>query len=182
MRHGQTEWNAADRMQGRLNSPLTAVGKAQAIAQGMILQRQDLNGFNAIASPQVRALHTAALALEALFQTIETDARLCEIDVGNFNGELRDKIKISHPDLFDDTRPFDWYDKAPGGEGFAGLEARCRSFLDALETPAVLVTHGITSRFLRCIAMGRDVQDMADLPGGQGIVYHVQNGHHDILD
>lgn len=30
MRHGQTVWNAEGRMQGRLDSPLTPLGEAQA--------------------------------------------------------------------------------------------------------------------------------------------------------
>ncbi|MEZ9127008.1 histidine phosphatase family protein [Vibrio splendidus] len=29
VRHGQTEWNTQERLQGHRNSPLTALGKAQ---------------------------------------------------------------------------------------------------------------------------------------------------------
>ena len=39
LRHGQTEWNAQRRMQGRLNSPLTEQGKVQADAHGAVLKR-----------------------------------------------------------------------------------------------------------------------------------------------
>ena len=39
LRHGQTEWNAEGRHQGRLDSPLTDLGRRQAAAQGRILER-----------------------------------------------------------------------------------------------------------------------------------------------
>ncbi|MBT6023839.1 MAG: histidine phosphatase family protein, partial [Gammaproteobacteria bacterium] len=38
LRHGQTEWNLAGRMQGRMDSPLTALGEAQADAHGALLK------------------------------------------------------------------------------------------------------------------------------------------------
>ncbi|WP_424940274.1 phosphoglycerate mutase family protein [Aliiroseovarius sp. S253] len=37
--HGQTEWNAAGRHQGRLDSPLTGKGRRQAVAMAGMLRR-----------------------------------------------------------------------------------------------------------------------------------------------
>ena len=54
---------------------------------------------------------------------------------------------------------------------------RCRAFLDALEGPAVLVTHGIASRMLRMIATGADRAALLTMPGGQGNVFFVSGGH-----
>ena len=176
LRHGQTTWNAVDRMQGRLNSPLTELGRAQAARQGEILAGLDLTGWATYASPKGRAFHTAGIALAGLSDHIRTDDRLCEIDVGAWNGVLRSEVKATRPELFEGDAAFDWYDQAPGGEGYAGLEARCRSFLDTLHCNAVLVTHGITSRVLRCVATGNPVKDLALLPGGQGNIYHFRAG------
>jgi len=36
-RHGETEWNVAGKMQGRLDSPLTERGRQQALAHGKLL-------------------------------------------------------------------------------------------------------------------------------------------------
>ena len=36
-RHGETEWNVAGKMQGRLDSPLTERGREQALAHGLQL-------------------------------------------------------------------------------------------------------------------------------------------------
>ena len=68
------------------------------------------------------------------------------------------------------------YEHAPGGEGFARLRARCTAFLDSLTAPTLCVTHGITSRMLRTVALGRSSATLGDLPGGQGVVYVVENG------
>lgn len=177
LRHGETEWNAEDRMQGWLNSPLTETGKAQAQMQGKILQSIDLKGFRALVSPQGRAFQTAAIALAPWWPgVIETDRRLREVSVGDWQGCLRMEIKRDNPALFKEEKPFQWYDIAPGGEGFAGLAERCRDFLADLNQPAVLVTHGMTSRILRCLLLGWDISRMADLPGGQGVVYHLKDG------
>jgi probable phosphoglycerate mutase len=177
LRHGETVWNAADRMQGWLNSPLTETGQAQASAQGDILRSRDLTGFRAYSSPQGRAFQTAALALAPWWpDPIGTDMRLREVSVGEWQGCLRSDIKRDNPELFKEEKPFQWYDIAPGGEGFAGLAVRCRDFLEDLTGPSILVTHGMTSRILRCLVLGLEIEDMAQLPGGQGVVYHLKDG------
>ena len=38
IRHGQTEWNLARRLQGRLDSPLTQEGMEQAHTHGSVLK------------------------------------------------------------------------------------------------------------------------------------------------
>ena len=58
LRHGETEWNATNRMQGRLNSPLTDKGKRDATRQGNILRGLNLSGFSFLSSPSGRAFQT----------------------------------------------------------------------------------------------------------------------------
>ena len=55
LRHGETYWNAENRMQGELNSPLTEKGLRDAARQGQILSARDLSGFAFFTSPQGRA-------------------------------------------------------------------------------------------------------------------------------
>ena len=52
LRHGETEWNLANRLQGHFDSPLTERGREQAAAQNAILKHCDLAGFSALSSPQ----------------------------------------------------------------------------------------------------------------------------------
>jgi probable phosphoglycerate mutase len=172
LRHGETEWNATGRLQGHLDSHLTANGVAQAEAQRALLAAVDLTGFQAYTSPQGRAFRTAAIALVGLVPQIETDPRLAEIGLGQWAGRNRDEVSA----LRGGEDAFGFYEFAPEGEGFAALEQRCQAFLADLEGPAVLVTHGMTSRMLRCLALGRNRAELAALPDAQGVVYHLARG------
>jgi len=181
LRHGETTWNAEGRMQGVLNSPLTSKGISQAERQGRLLQGQDLTGFQVLVSPQGRAFQTAAIALGPLVDSLHTDTALREIEVGSWSGLLRSELP-TFPDMEETPDgALAQYDHAPGGEGFSGLRERCRSFLESLEGPSVLVTHGITSRMLRALHMGRDIDALGELPGGQGVVFYLSGGEHHTL-
>lgn len=176
LRHGETHWNAENRMQGGLNSPLTDTGRAQAARQAALLGQQDLTGFVAFSSPQGRAIETVGIAVAPHMAMIRTDDRLREIGVGAWQGRLRSELQVTGPLVDGPDGPIAMYEQAPGGEGFARLEARCRAFLADLPGPAVLVTHGITSRMLRCIVLGLDRAGLGHLPGGQGVVFHLRDG------
>ena len=175
LRHGETTWNAEGRMQGALDAPLTARGEAQARRQAAILGQADLTGFSAYSSPQGRALTTAALAVVPHLRLVRTDDRLCEIGVGDWQGRLRRELVTG--DLVEGPDgDLSLYARAPGGEGFDRLEARCRDFLAGLTGPAVIVTHGITSRMLRAVALGQGQAGLAELGGGQGNVFFLSGG------
>ena len=178
LRHGQTEWNAEGRMQGALNSPLTPQGEVEAAKQGAILQSLDLTGFQFICSPQGRAVQTAGIALARCADFIVTDPRLAEISVGEWAGLLRDDLPMEDvPDPY-----MAQYEAAPGGEGLAGVEARAAAFLADLKGPAVLVTHGVTSRILRALVVGEAALRPASIHGGQGVVYHLKDGVQKVLE
>ncbi len=174
LRHGETEWNRQGRMQGALDSPLTERGRQHARDQGRILQGCNLNGFSWFSSPQGRSIATAELAAPSV-KPIE-DARLVEISVGDWDGATRADMQRAAPHVFELDEELGWYDYAPNGEGFDRLEKRCRSFLDDLTGPAVIFTHGITSRFLRCLAQGLPIEAFADVDGGQGVIYRILDG------
>jgi probable phosphoglycerate mutase len=177
LRHGETVWNAENRLQGALNSPLTPRGEMQAARQFEILRGRDLAGFAFFSSPQGRAMQTAGIAVAPLAALIRTDERLREIGVGDWAGLLRHEIPFADgPDAF-----MAMYEAAPGGEGVKAVEARCRAFLADLPGPAVLVTHGITSRVLRAIVTGPAALHASTTHGGQGHVYHLKDGQQTLL-
>lgn len=180
LRHGQTEWNAENRMQGWLNSPLTAKGHKDATRQGAILQTLDLKGFTFWSSPSGRAFQTAGIACGPIAESIHTDIRLREIGVGDWAGALRNDLPKPAPDSPDPELAH--YEMAPNGEGFKAVTARAAAFLDDLTGPAVLVTHGITSRALRSIVVGESALDNPSVHGGQGCVYHLAGGVQTLLD
>ena len=178
LRHGETEWNAENRMQGELNSPLTSKGEKDAARQAEILHGLDLTGFAFLCSPQGRAFQTAGIALARIATDIRTEDRLREIGVGDWSGLLRDDLPM--PEGKD---PFmAQYEIAPNGEGFARLKLRCRAFLADLEGPAVLITHGITSTMIRGLVVGEKAHAVRTMHGGQGCVYHLKDGVQNLLE
>ncbi len=176
MRHGQTEWNAQGRMQGRLDSPLTPLGQAQARRLAWLVR--DLRGVARYASTAGRAQQTARIVFGG--QDFRADERLHEIDIGDFTGRLWEELRATHPAIFG-SGGLDWYDRAPGGEHFAGLEARVRAFLDDLTGPALIVTHGITLRMLRLVAMNLPLRRLPEMPVMQGALHLVSGGRHRIF-
>ena len=178
LRHGQTEWNAENRMQGWLNSPLTAKGQNDAARQGQILKTLNLEGFTFWSSPSGRAFQTAGIACGPIAENIRTDIRLREIGVGDWAGKLRKGLPM--PDGPDPELA--QYEMAPNGEGFAAVTTRVRGFLSELKGPAVLVTHGIASRAIRSIVIGESALNNPSVHGGQGCVYHLASGVQTLLE
>ena len=178
LRHGETLWNAENRMQGELNSPLTEKGLRDAARQREILASLDLAGFAFYSSPQGRAFQTAGIALAGIADHIHTDERLREIGVGDWSGRLRDELPMPKG-----KDPFmAQYEIAPNGEGFARVKTRCRAFLAGLQGPAVLVTHGITGGMIRGLVVGERAHAVRTTHGGQGCVYHLKNGVQNLLE
>ena len=178
LRHGETLWNAENRMQGGLDSALTARGVADAQRQHAILKGRDLTGFRFLTSPQGRAVQTAAIALGGIADWLRTDDRLREIGVGEWAGRLRSELPL--PD--GPNALMKQYEMAPGGEGFAALKARCLSFLADLDEPAVIVTHGVTGMVLRALVVGEKAYAGPSVHAGQGCVFHLRDGVQTVLE
>lgn len=83
-RHGETDYNAAGRMQGHIDSALTEVGVRQAEFAAAALTRfhPDL----IIASDLRRARDTAAVLGEAIGVSVRLDKRLRETHLGDWQG------------------------------------------------------------------------------------------------
>jgi probable phosphoglycerate mutase len=175
LRHGETVWNAAGRLQGALDSPLTPRGQAQARAMGRALASLGVSARSHrwISSPLGRAVQTAELARGAPPDGL--DARLAEIGMGDWAGLTLTDIDARWPGPPGEGL-VDFYARVPGGESFASLTTRVRAALDDLRTPSVIVTHGITSRFLRGAVLGLPPAALGDLPGGHGVIFHCANG------
>ncbi len=178
LRHGETEWNRLGRMQGRLDSPLTDLGRMQAAAQADILTRAGITAqsHQFAVSPQGRAIATAEIALAPIDVRASTDPRLCEIDMGDWQGLTLDEIDARAPGLFETFPGLEWYDHLPGGETLADVRARAASFLADLTGPAVIITHGVLSAAMRAHVLGLPHDAIASMPGGQGVIYHLEAG------
>lgn len=97
VRHGETEWNRARRIQGRTDIPLNDTGRAQARATGRLLARRR-HWDGVITSPLNRARETAAIIAEELgLPEPEVDDALVERDYGDAEGLSFAEIDRRYP-------------------------------------------------------------------------------------
>lgn len=108
VRHGQSEWNAMGRWQGKANPPLTNLGKEQAL-----LAAKKLPDFSILASSDlVRARETAEIFARAHDKEpndIFIEPQVQERDAGEFSGLTRDEIDKKFPGYLAQQRwPSGW--------------------------------------------------------------------------
>lgn len=181
LRHGQTEWNKAYRMQGQLDSPLTAQGIADARRQAVIMAPILASQPTLVASPLGRARHTADIALGGA--PYATDDRLKEIDAGDWQGKYRADVLADLPEwAAQDPSALEIYEAARNGEGVTAFRARIASFLDTLTGPTVIIAHGLLGQVLRAEVCGIDMAQAGHLSNLQGCVYLLENGQETVLD
>lgn len=91
LRHGETDWNKAGRIQGTTDIPLNATGRRQArtAAQALSGERFD----RVIASPLARALDTARIVNQERVLPLHTDPALMERGFGSFEGHIIAELK-----------------------------------------------------------------------------------------
>jgi broad specificity phosphatase PhoE len=189
MRHGETLWNRERRFQGRLDSPLTERGLAQARRMGETLLPllADREAIDIVASPLGRARATAAEVADLLGTSpdrIASDARLTEIDVGIWSGLTFTEIAERWPGSITKANRRDWFFRSPGGETYDAIAARVRSFLDdaAARKTLIVVAHGITSRLLRGLYLGLSRSDLLRLELSQDAIFKLADGAIERLD
>lgn len=144
-RHGQTAWNAQDRVLGRTDLPLTEEGLRQAsvLAQKAAELQPDI----IISSPMLRARQTAAAAGEATGLPVQIDERLIEQDYGIFEGRSRfDEGFLANKRQF--------AVRYPGGESMMDVAYRTYSLIEELkqkypDKKILLVCHGGVCRLIR---------------------------------
>ena len=97
VRHGETDWNAARRIQGRTDIPLNDVGRGQARQAAELLARRRWDGV--YTSPLGRAHETASIIAARLGFAGVTDVdALVERDYGEAEGMGFDEIEALYPE------------------------------------------------------------------------------------
>ena len=162
VRHGETEWNRAGRMQGHLDAPLTPRGEAQARAVGETLRDMGVDGFDLVASPLGRTRATAAIIASTLGrdpETIATDARLMEMTWGAWDGLTLAEIEARDPGAMAQRHADHWnYAPPGGGESYVKVALRVTDWLAGLDAdrPLIVISHGGTGRVVRGLYAGLD--------------------------
>lgn len=149
LRHGQTDYNVTGRMQGHLDSVLTAVGHEQAATAAPVLAA--LEPDRVVSSDLQRAVDTAEVVGAACGLAVKFDARLRETHLGDWQGCTVPEIDLDHPGAIAAWRSDPTW-APPGGESRVDVVARSRPVVDELDaefadsaaesTTVLLVAHG----------------------------------------
>jgi probable phosphoglycerate mutase len=157
IRHGETDWNVAGRLQGRHDVPLNARGRAQGTRCGGILRDlfaragRDPAGLDYVSSPLGRACQTMELARAALGLPADgyrREPRLAEIAFGEWEGFTIAQLHTRDPQRIAAREHDKWRFLPPGGESYEMVAARMRDWYETLAADAVVTAHGGTARGL----------------------------------
>lgn len=148
-RHGETDYNRAQRWQGSTDIPLNDEGRAQAAE---LAERVRHLGLSAVgASTLSRAQETAEIVSTRLgLSLLEPDVRLCERSFGVFEGLTYAECEANFPEVFAKYRT-DPTVLPKGAEDYASLTVRARAAVVSAAARAsnvLLISHGGVLRAL----------------------------------
>lgn len=161
VRHGETDWNAGARIQGKLDIALNDKGRWQAHQAAQSLAADEL--VTAVYSSDLARAHATASAIAQAFELeVTSDKRLRERDFGAYEGQTFDEIERAWPAETTRWRARDPSWAPPDGETLLALGARIREVTDALARrhpgeQIVLVAHGGVLDMLYRFATRQDV-------------------------
>lgn len=186
LRHGQTVFNAGSRMQGQLDTELSELGCAQAVAAAEVLAKRQ--PVLIVSSDLRRAYDTAVVLGERTGLRVQVDTRLRETHLGDWQGMTHLEVDAAAPGA-----RLAWRDDATwaphGGESRVDVAARGMPLVAELVAgepewgqeepgrPVVLVAHGGLIAALTAALLGLPVVNWPAL-GGMGNASWVQlSGH-----
>jgi len=144
VRHGQSTYNAQQRIQGQSDPALSELGRHQGKAVAQRLVELPITAIHA--SPLRRAAETAQFVAAALNLVIRFDPRLKEVDAGHFQDRIRDDVMREYPDAIPRWQRGDLEFAFPGGESRRELIRRgheaLRAIIDDGHDHAAVVAHG----------------------------------------
>jgi broad specificity phosphatase PhoE len=180
-RHGESDWNAANRFQGHSDRPLTDLGRrqAEALADAVVEEKVDA----IYSSPLIRALETASIVSARTGIHVLEEADLREVDTGGWSGLSRQEVQERFPEGFER-----WVSGGAGWEDGESYEEMAERTLRAVRRIAeahpggrvLVVSHGGPIRAIQAAASGMDIHEYRRLkpvePNARLSAVAVENG------
>lgn len=179
IRHGETDWNVAGRIQGSYDSELNETGINQAKELGSKVLESELKIARIYSSKQKRALKTAEIISEITnIECIPTEG-LEEINLGSWEGlkwkEVREKYPTEYEEWYQKRR----YTKAPNGESYQDMLERVlealHKIIAANSEDVVIVTHGAVIMCLQCYITDTPFNDMGKFKSENAVITEIDN-------
>jgi alpha-ribazole phosphatase len=154
LRHGEPNEAVRDRCYGQLDPGLSPRGREQ-MRQTWRLVSGELAAI--YCSPRRRAIESANLR-EPAVPAVTIDERLREIDFGAFEGLTYRDISRRYPEAYAEWMAGPTEVTFPGGESFAGMNARVRDALECVRlkhagNTVAIVSHGGVNRIALAAAL-----------------------------
>ena len=178
VRHGETDWNLAQRYQGQQDIPLNATGRAQALRNGRTLAQalgRTAAALDYVASPLMRASETMQIMRREMGlpqDGYRTDDRLREINYGYWEGELWRDLRVKDPRGYAAREADRWGWQPRGGESYRALSERVATWLVETDRDLVVVAHGGVMRVLRGLVFALEPDEIfrLDVPQDKVLV------------
>jgi probable phosphoglycerate mutase len=162
IRHGETDWNAASRLQGHTDIDLNARGLAQAKQMAHALDKINLQ-FDVLYTSDLQRAAKTAQAIEALFKTSAIcNAALRERHLGALQGLTTDEAPIREPGLWKSHLSRNIEERLRDGESIQQFSNRIKTVLEKIRSDhsgktILLVSHGGTLDMMYRIASNQSL-------------------------
>ena len=161
VRHGQTDWNLAGRLQGSSDIPLNETGRAQARDAAAGLWPALEGSPVVVSSTLARASQTARIIVGDREAELHADARLGERRYGPWEGLHAHERAERYPDA-DAAWRAGYEPDFDGYETHAAVAARmtdaAREWVSRVPGDLVLVAHGSSGRMLLLAMLGMPLE------------------------
>lgn len=144
IRHGQTDWNIAKKIQGRQDIPLNERGHFQAQCLGKAMENRPITAV--FSSPQIRAMETAIAVASPAGVPVIPVRDLMEINYGVWEGKTEEELLRDDRALYEAWWSHPAETAPPEGESINQVNERCRQawkeIKPQLTGDAAIVAHG----------------------------------------
>lgn len=178
VRHGQTEWNAAQRMQGRWNSDLNDVGREQADATGRLLQGMGIEWI--CSSPLDRTRQTTEIIRRYVPVPVTYDERIVEWDCGDWSGHPYEDVMERWADEYAALLADPFHYRGPNCENYPDMFERARPFVEEVLAHdagvLAIVSHGMIGKVMVSTLLGLGEAETLDIFQGNDVVFRLVLG------
>lgn len=160
VRHGESCWNEAGRVQGFSDIELNEKGRQQAEQIAQALSQEKV--IAVYSSPLKRALDTARAIAQTHHLEVHTDPGLKEINAGELEGITLDKLKREYSEFLREWREGKSSFRMPGGESLEELQTRAWGAIQRIvqrhsQGAVAVVGHTFTNLVTLCRALELEI-------------------------